>query len=270
MKLAFSTLGCPGWTFEEIFSTAKDLGLDGIEIRGIGGELFAPKAKPFLPEHLGETKQKFQSSDMSIPMLSSGAFIGIASNVQASVGEAKAYLDLAYKLGTPYVRVMITPVPQPTDDASLDTARAAYEGLCAYGQDKGVTPLIETNGPLAASAVMKEFMAGIESENKGVLWDIHHPFRYFNERPEDTYAQIGEYVRYLHVKDSVMADDAVQYRMMGYGDIPVLDTLKVLHKNGFDGFVSLEWVKRWCPDLQEPGIVFSHFTSYMGYLIRQL
>ena len=35
MKTAFSTLGCPGWSWDEIFATAKDLGLDGIEVRGV-------------------------------------------------------------------------------------------------------------------------------------------------------------------------------------------------------------------------------------------
>ncbi|MFA9380245.1 MAG: sugar phosphate isomerase/epimerase family protein [Acetanaerobacterium sp.] len=270
MKLAFSTLGCPGWTFEEIFSTAKDLGLDGIEIRGIGGELFAPKARPFLAEHIGETRQKFARSGMCIPMLSTGACLGKQEGVQAAVAEAKAYADLAAALGTSFIRVMITSVPQPTDDADLNTARDAYEEICRYAGEKGVVPLIETNGPLASSPVMKAFMQSIESENKGVLWDIHHPFRYFGEQPADTYAQIGEYVRYIHVKDSAMANGAVQYRMMGYGDVPIFDTLRVLGQNGYDGFVTFEWVKRWCPDLQEPGIVFSHFASYMGYLLRQL
>ncbi len=270
MKLAFSTLGCPGWSFEEIFATAKDLGMNGIEIRGIGGELFAPKAKPFLPEHMDATRQKLTLSGMSIPMLTSGAVLGIADQAQAGVEEAKAYIDLAHALGASFVRVMITPVPHPTDDGDIAVALTAYETLCRYGMEKGVTPLIETNGPLASSVAMKEFMEGVSSDNKGVLWDIHHPFRYFNERPDETYANIGAYVRYLHVKDSAMTNGTLQYRMMGYGDVPILDTLVVLSKNGYDGFVSLEWVKRWCPDLQEPGIVFSHFTSYMGYLLRQL
>ena len=42
MKLAFSTLGCPNWQWREIFATAKDLGVDGIEIRGIENEMYAP------------------------------------------------------------------------------------------------------------------------------------------------------------------------------------------------------------------------------------
>ena len=58
--------------------------------------------------------------------------------------------------------------------------------------------------------------------------------------------------------------------MMGYGDVPVFDALKVLKENGYDGTVSLEWVKRWNPDLEEPGIVFAHFMSYITFLMGRL
>lgn len=42
MKLSLSTLGCPGWSWNEIFATAKDLGMNGIEVRGVANEMFAP------------------------------------------------------------------------------------------------------------------------------------------------------------------------------------------------------------------------------------
>ena len=47
MKLAFSTVGCPDWSFDEIFASAKDFGYDAIEIRGIGKEIYAPKLNIF-------------------------------------------------------------------------------------------------------------------------------------------------------------------------------------------------------------------------------
>ena len=40
----------------------------------------------------------------------------------------------------------------------------------------------------------------------------------------------------------------------------------IQHAEGIDGFFSLEWVKRWNPDLQEPGIVFAHYKNYMDSL----
>ena len=36
MKLSFSTLACPRWSFEEMLAIAKDLHMNGIEIRGMG------------------------------------------------------------------------------------------------------------------------------------------------------------------------------------------------------------------------------------------
>ena len=55
MKLAFSTLACPNFSWPEIYSMAKDIGFDGIEIRGLGNDIFAVKSPPFTEEQLPET-----------------------------------------------------------------------------------------------------------------------------------------------------------------------------------------------------------------------
>ena len=34
MKIAFSTLACPDWSWQDITSAAKDFGYDGVEVRG--------------------------------------------------------------------------------------------------------------------------------------------------------------------------------------------------------------------------------------------
>ncbi len=41
MKIAFSTLACPNSSWQDIVSMAKDLGFDGIEIRGLGDDISA-------------------------------------------------------------------------------------------------------------------------------------------------------------------------------------------------------------------------------------
>ena len=48
MKLGFSTIGCPEWDWAEILGTAKDMGIDGIEIRGVEDELDPMKITIFL------------------------------------------------------------------------------------------------------------------------------------------------------------------------------------------------------------------------------
>ena len=39
MKLAFSTLGCPNWSVEQVVEAAVQLGYDGVEVRGLRGNL---------------------------------------------------------------------------------------------------------------------------------------------------------------------------------------------------------------------------------------
>ena len=58
MKFAFSTLGCPDFTWPEIYSMASDFGFDGIEIRGLGKDIFAVEAQPFTQEQLPKTIKK--------------------------------------------------------------------------------------------------------------------------------------------------------------------------------------------------------------------
>ena len=269
MKLAFSTLGCPEWSWNEIFATAKDMGMDGIEIRGIEKQIYVPRIKAFSEENLPGVLEQLKSAGMSIPCFTSSASLGLEKGEEASMEESRDYIDFAQKAGVPYVRVMIVPVPEPVA-ADFDRAQKNYRELCQYAKGKNVRVLIETNGTLSKSAEMARFLEGADPETRGVLWDIHHPYRYYGETPAYTWSVLGDEIRHVHVKDSVLAGGKVEYRMMGYGDVPIFDALKVLEDAGYNGFVTLEWVKRWNPDLQEPGIVFYHFHSYMSALLQQL
>ena len=48
-----------------------------------------------------------------------------------------------------------------------------------------VTLLVETNGVYANTARLRELLNQIESDNIGALWDLHHPYRYAGESPEN-------------------------------------------------------------------------------------
>ena len=52
MKISFSTLACPDFSWTDIYSMAKDLGFGGIELRGLGNEIYSYKAKPFTDENI--------------------------------------------------------------------------------------------------------------------------------------------------------------------------------------------------------------------------
>ena len=94
MKLSLSTLGCPGWSWNEIFATAKDLGMNGIEVRGVANEMFAPAISVFNQGKRMETLERIEKSGMQLSMLTSGACLGGADS-DKYMQEAKAYIDFA-------------------------------------------------------------------------------------------------------------------------------------------------------------------------------
>ena len=73
MKLSFSTLGCPEWQWNDIYATARDLGYDGVEIRGIGREMFAPKMSIFSRENIEKTKKTIEDAGLCIPLFTTAA-----------------------------------------------------------------------------------------------------------------------------------------------------------------------------------------------------
>lgn len=267
MKLCLSTLGCPDWSLGEILTVAKDLGVQGLEIRGLQENLYAPVLPLFSPQQAPDTLRRIRETGLEIAILTSGA--ALATGGENAYGEACAYIDLAERLGVPYIRVMAEPTPEPSDINLLASARR-YAQLCDYAKGSGVLPLVETNGQLANSVEMLAFLSEAGRENMGVVWDIHHPWRYYGETPKTTLSRLAGYVKHCHIKDSLMENGQVHYKLMGYGDVPAREALSLLKKSGYAGHVSLEWTKRWNPSLEEPGLVFVHFASYCKNLLAQL
>ncbi len=261
LKIAFSTIGCPEWSWIEVTAMAKDLGYNGIEIRGLGEELHAPRALPFTNEELPHTLERLQSLGLELTCLSSGCCLKDPDRRQEILAEGFEYIDLAARAGVPYVRVLgdLTPEAEgPVDDVVIARALGS---LADYAAWRNVTVLIETNGVFAKSSRLRALLDVVNHPAVGVLWDIHHPFRFFNESPQQTWDAIGPYVRHIHIKDSVVRSGKTQYRLLGDGDLPIRETLDLLDDNEYSGYVSLEWVKRWSKSLEDAAIVFPAFAN---------
>ena len=269
MKIAFSTLGCPDWNWDLILATAKDMKFDGIEIRGIANEIYAPKIPVFAYDRIDEAIDKVKRMGLEISCLTSACYLFDKNAEERTIAEGKEYIDLAEELKVPFIRVLGDKEPYPGSDIDDDFVAAQLVRLCSYAAKKNVTVLIETNGVYADSGRMTKLLEKTGKDSPGVLWDVHHPFRYFNETPEYTYSVLKDKIRYLHVKDSVILPDGkLKYRMMGYGDVPLKAIFNVLKSDGYDGYVTLEWVKRWYSELEEPGVVFMQFRSFMNKMLR--
>ena len=264
MKLAFSTLGCPDFDWSDIYSMAKDFGFSGIEMRGLGGDIFSVRAKPFKAENVQNTKAELDKRHLEIPCLSSGCCLKYADRREKNIAEIKEYIDLAHNLGSYFIRILADEHADEDGEVDDSLILSVMKDLIPYAEEKNVTLLIETNGVYADTARLSGLLFELKSENVGALWDIHHPYRFKGESPEQTITNLGMFIKYTHIKDSLMIDGKVKYKLMGEGDLPIDDAMQALRSINYDGYVSLEWVKNYAPEIEAAGIVFPHFSNFMS------
>lgn len=182
--------------------------------------------------------------------------------------EAREYARLCALFGTPFVRVFGGHLKDINSASRPDAARAAAAFLDELaGLAPGVTFLVETHDDWIAGGELRELMELVTAKNTGVIWDIHHPFRLKDEPPAATWAAIGRWVRYVHVKDSTGNAAGHTLCLPGQGTIPIAAAVRVLRDGGYDGWLALEWEKRRRPELPEPEEAFPLFIRLMGTIL---
>jgi sugar phosphate isomerase/epimerase len=102
-------------------------------------------------------------------------------------------------------------------------------------------------------------MRAVHHPHVGVLWDVHHPYRFFSEPLADTYEKLKDRIRHVHLKDSIAVDGEVRYCLLGQGIVPVVEVLQLLANGGYDGWIAFEWEKRWHPEIEEPEVALPDF-----------
>lgn len=263
MKVSFQTLACPDWSWEQIVQQATELRYDGIEVRGIQGEMYLPKAKPFLPEHIHQTRKGLEERGLSICCMDTSCLFHDPARFEEALQEGRDTIDLAHAMGTPYIRVFGDKIPDCNNsDAVIAAVASGLEELGQFAESRGVTVLLETHGDFWSSDLLLAVLSQTKSPAIGILWDFEHPYIH-GETAAYTFEKLGQLIKHTHIKDSKVTPDGRKLCLIGEGDVPVEAMVELLRRNGYDGWLSLEYEKKWQPALEEPEVSLPAFKRYI-------
>src|SRR5262249_53192755 len=112
-KLSFSTLGCPAWNFSKVVEFAAANGYQGIELRGIAGELDLTKCAEFSNVQIQDTIKKMEDKQLRFVDLGSSAEMHHMDSEKrkSNLDAAKKFIDLAEKINCPFIRVFPNSLP---------------------------------------------------------------------------------------------------------------------------------------------------------------
>jgi sugar phosphate isomerase/epimerase len=268
--IAFSTLGCPAWSWKTILDTADKLGYAAIELRGVAGEMDLPKVPELSGTLLATTKKDLAALGIVVSDLGASAVMhetGAARD--KALDEGRRFIDLAHAMGVKYVRMFGDKMPpdQRREDA-IARVIEGFQQMAAHAKPAGVTVLMETHGDFTHSNDIETVRSGVASDAFALLWDAHHTFVAGHEAPAETYAALGKWVRHTHLKDSKPEGADHRYVLTGTGEVPVRTQVQVLAGAGYKGFYCFEWEKKWHPEIEEPEIAFPHYAKTMTQYLK--
>ena len=252
MNLSFSTRGWRDADWLRQMEDACEMKFSGIEVYNLHKiPSLTDRGAPFHKYNRNETDRMLQEYNLKIPCFDTSEDISSSS---ADSDGILRLIDIAGSMRIPYVSVVALQNQE-------DRIRSFLDGILPDAAEKKVTVLIKTSGIYSDTKRLRTLMDEYACDELAALWDIHHPYRDFNESPDTTIRNLGGYVKHVHLRDS---DDDLSYNLIGEGTLPVAAMMNALYSIDYNGFISLEWKPEWMEDLTDREIIFSHFVNYMN------
>lgn len=221
-------------------------GFHGVELRAAGDE--EPVHVGLTAAQRAEAAAEFGRAGIEVTGIASYAKAAAPGDDEPVLTDIRAHVDLAADLGASYVRVFPGAGPSAGPEADVIAARR-LAAAAPYAAERGVRVLLETHDSHAAGADVARVLGLVGHRGAGALWDVMHTWR-AGEQPAATYKALAPYLGYVQVKDIGSAGDTTPLAL-GAGVLPLAETVEVLSRAGWDGWLCWEYEKRWYEGVPE-------------------
>ena len=289
MKLSTSTLGCLKWGLPEVINKLVNYGYDGVDFRGLRGELSLWKLPEF-SSNLSESATRIRDAGLTVSCISSGIHLTEQSSAKVAEydDELKHTLAVCDKLDCRQIRIFggaLSSCGNATESERDSVLPRVAERLCNLAENaakssRSVKLLVETHDDFISSEHIGALLESANSNNVECCWDIKHTCWVARETPQATWKRLKPWITNTHWKDvqpvtgggqnatqsAERIKDTGRLCPMGQGVLPLKETVNLLQTDGYNGWFTFEWEKLWHPHIEEPEISFPGFVNFMRAL----
>ena len=238
MRLAFSTNRWADKTVFDFIASARAYKYNAIELHD---------SRSVKPDDFPAVRRALLEAKLSVACVD---VISDVSESDSAFEEFENAVNVALALRSPFIRIKAS-------GSAIDFLTKAIP----LAESRRLTLLVETAGEYSSTKKIREMFEYFASDSLGALWDIHHTYREGGESPASSIAELGAYVRHVHIKDSTDVDT---YSLMGEGTLPINEFYDALRSINYSGALALEWDPVWESDISSMDIVLPHFVHYMS------
>ena len=257
MHIAFSTVACPDWTLERVFSFADEVEYDGVELRTFGWGASALTCEPALTDAAKLRRLAAGSGTVLATLATSCRFDALIRppvlghllpGRRVEVETARRCIALADELECPAVRVFAfeTHGSERRERATLRIVERLREA-CDAARARRVRVLLENGGSFPTARDIARVIEQVESPCLGAAYNVAVAHA-AGEDPASAPDTLGERMWSVKIKD-IRRKTPVE---PGTGDVPLRPFVERLARSGYVGWLVVEWVRLWAPELAEP------------------
>jgi sugar phosphate isomerase/epimerase len=266
MRLAFSTLGCPGWELREIVAGARKFGYDGVELRAVGGSLDLLSRAEFGPALLATTRTYFVNEGIEICCVDTSCVFHSpdASERASQVEIALAHAELAAELGAPLIRIFPDKIQAGAQrEETCDWIATSLRQVAVLVPD-GVNVGLETHGDFARAEAAVEIVKVANHPRIKLIWDVANSVA-AGDAIEHAARVVQPYLAHVHLRDAKPVTGSEHWVpvLAGRGRVSFAEAVAALRQLRYDGFVSFEWEKYWHPEIEDPEVALPDFINAM-------
>lgn len=249
-------LDCFPGSLKERLSLAEKLGLKGVQVYGIEGEISPEMTVSARAEFKKELADRGLTLSAVCGDLGHGFFD--PEHNKENIERSKRILELAKELGTDVVTTHIGVVPKDPSHPRYGIMQNACGQLAEYANQLGSHFAIET-GPEPAD-VLRKFLDTLPSDGVGVNLDPANLHMCFNCDAAEAVRILKPYIVHTHAKDGVykkFCDSEIMYGILplpadyqeedyceevplGQGGVNWKEYLSALDGIGYRGFLTIE------------------------------
>lgn len=267
MKFAFSNLACPAWPIERVADEASRLGYDGVELRLLDGEIIDPMTeRAKVEDAVGLIRRR---SVEVCAFDTSCRFNLVDAEARAQqITLLLAWIRLAQEAQVPIVRVFGgagDPHCIAAEDESNGWVTGSLLQVAEAAERAGVTVALETHDAYSSAHRVARVLDAVASRYVAALWDIDGTYR-TGESAKDVVNILGPRIAHVHVRDArrvAPGSDGWQLVLLGDGEVPVREQLHLLAHRSYTGYISVEWEKKWQPQIAEPEVALPQHIVWL-------
>lgn len=291
-KIAGHTMGTPEYTVTEAIELFGKIGLDGAEIVVQDGY------KSGLPvdcpkETLKEVKRCAKENNVEIICLTpyNSRFNSLDKDTREDeIRGIEKVIEYCDFLGAKYIRIYGGNLSAGETDKLPEKRRELIESMRYLGEkagEKGVTLVIENhfNTMSVSARESAQLVKDINCDHVRILYDQANLSFTGNEEYSEAIELQKGLIGYIHVKDFVFKKGDRQFtssdvshpdesernvftRIVGEGDLDWPVIMKSVRDYGFEGWLSLEYERRWHPDdIPDASIGMKKSAEYLRQIL---